>query len=711
MRRIIFVILFIVFFRQPLFALEPVILQEDIKQYPLGLHLEYLEDSDGHRTIDQVRSMDSSAWVRSMALVPNFGFSRSVFWVRVKLHSRFPVEKKMILEIASAILDYLDLYFVQDGVVTAYRTGERLPYHSRPVDHRNFIFNFSIAPARDIQILIRVANHDGIHEALPLIVWQPEAFRKYDANLNLILGIYLGILLIMIFYNLFVYFSVRDPGYLFYVLYIFCFASFFFAYHGLAFQLLWPESPWMANHSLFLFGNMSAIFLVFFVVTFLNLKDYSRTLRNLFGLFALAFLCGFLSNFFVKYSTTAVLLIGTTLPGTALIFIASFYCWKKGHKSSKYLILAFTVFLLGAFFIFLKISAALPSNFFTENALFFGSAMEVTLLSLGLADRINSMKAEKETAQREALALKDDMNTRLEQQVKERTEHLMQALAELKSAQSMLVSSEKKSALMKIAAGIAHELNNPLNYIAAGFSGFKQVYRDIQNVLNDILGANDNAEAVELKEYFKSQFSKSDKLMTGIQKGVEKSAAVISELRGVTGVDGDTMEELSILELIESALNRAQSQSREKGNMNEIRVTLNVSDTIVLELNRDVILQALKNVCMNSIYFSNQNSDPEIRISALWNNDESACGISIENNGPGITKDIEQKIFDGFVTTRDIGAGRGLGLFQSRSLLESIHGSIELTDNGRESGWVRFEIVIPVAAKRVPVIVSMSGGQ
>ncbi len=289
--------------------------------------------------------------------------------------------------------------------------------------------------------------------------------------------------------------------------------------------------------------------------------------------------------------------------------------------------------------------------------------------------------------------------TSSEELLTDERDKLQGTLGELRKSQTQLVASEKKSALMKIAAGIAHELNNPLNYILGGVSGSKRVYMDIQAVLNEILDANDEPDALELKKYFDEQFSMTEKYFQNINKGVQKSAAVIKELRGITGVDGEIDEEVSLLDLVKAALHLAQNESKEKAKYNKIKVMLKVPAVMILELNRNLYLQVLKNIFMNAIYHSSSSAEPEIRIQAEWDNNLSAIRLSINNNGDPIREEIEQKIFDGFVTTKDIGAGRGLGLFQSRSLLEYKGGAIELTDHGRKSGWVKFEVRIPVGAK------------
>ncbi len=690
----IFIFITFIIWQFPLGATEPVILTEGTGEYQLGLNLEYLEDKEKKYSIQEI--MNPAAvlpWKKSEKLVPNFGFTNSAYWIRIHLRNESAVNQDWLLEIGYPLIDRIQFYYTREKITQMKESGDSFEFSQREIKQKNASFRFSLARNDETEFYLRMETESSMQ--FPVTVWSIHEFARQDHDSQYAYGIYYGIIIVMILYNLFVFFTIWDYSYVFYVLYLVSYAFFQMSLTGYAFEYLWPGLIWFSNKSVPFFIGGGFFFGLMFCMSFLKMQVYTPRMYHVSRFGVILALILMISTLFLNYAISIKFGVALAVSLPFIVLYSGFKTMIKGYRPARYFMIAWLMFLIGMIVTGLKSAGFLPNNFFTNNGIMFGSAFEIILLSLGLGDKINIMKAEKENAQREALDLKDEMNKRLEQQVKERTENLQLALEDLRNAQDKLVVSEKKTALMKIAAGIAHELNNPLNYILGGVNGFKRVYMDIQSVLNDILSGNDDPEAVELKKYFNEQFSMTDTYFLNINKGVQKSAAVIKELRGVTGVDGENIEEVSISVLIRAALEAAQKESKERTKFKNIKVKMTVPEAVFIELNNSLYLQVLRNVFMNAIYYSNTSTEPQIHIQARWNEDHTHCRITVENNGEAIPEKVEKNIFDGFVTTKDIGSGRGLGLFQSRSLLEYKGGLIELADNGRESGWVRFEIYIP----------------
>ena len=145
-------LLTLILLQTTLFALDPVILKDGIGEYPLGKYLEILEDKTGKLNIDDVRKPEfKSQWIKSKWDVPNFSVSDSVYWLRLKLHSKMKKSKKWLLELSFPLVDYID-YFLLDKtkISKKVQTGDRRPFNTREQFYRNFVFEINIYILQDL---------------------------------------------------------------------------------------------------------------------------------------------------------------------------------------------------------------------------------------------------------------------------------------------------------------------------------------------------------------------------------------------------------------------------------------------------------------------------------------------------------------------------------------------------------------------------------
>ena len=193
----------------PTMRLEP-----DVGEYDLALYADILEDQTGELTIEQVSSQAyDNQWTQNQQSTPNFAFSDSVFWMRFTLTSEMQIPKNFWVEVVFALNDYIDYYQIHEGsVISAIKTGDRLLFNTRPVDYRNFLFEFKISPEETRQIYLRFKSYDGLHEPCPVILWDQQSFALANGVRNIGFGLYFGIMLVMAIYNLFIFLSVRKSN-------------------------------------------------------------------------------------------------------------------------------------------------------------------------------------------------------------------------------------------------------------------------------------------------------------------------------------------------------------------------------------------------------------------------------------------------------------------------------------------------------------------
>ncbi len=391
-------------------------------RYPLGLHLDLLEDRAGALGIDQARSPEfDRQWIPSTAEVPNLGFTRSTYWARFKIKPGLHTEN-MFIEVCYPLLDYITLYaFDANGtLISEKKSGDFLPYRDRELKYKNFLFE--IDPQKASTYYMRVKTDSSMQ--LPLVLWEKNEFLQ-RANTELTLwGGYFGILLIMVFYNLFIFFSVRDRVYLYYVLYISCAILTQASLHGFTAEYLLKDSPLWVNRSFPLALNSALFCGNVFCNRFLDTKTNApRLYRVILGLMLIS-IVGMALSFFARYSIIIQYTVLFVVVAPFIIAGTGIYLFIKGVKTAKYFLLAWLLLLAGLTITGLRAFGILESFFFTDYSLQIGTALEVMLLSLALADRINIMKQEKVQAQEEVIRIQKDHSESLERTVNERTQEL-----------------------------------------------------------------------------------------------------------------------------------------------------------------------------------------------------------------------------------------------------------------------------------------------
>jgi len=404
----------------PLIA-EPMTLTDSTRQLRVGLNADILEDPSGKLTIRDV-ILPSAPWQKPIRSGLDFGFTNSVYWIRLsaKNHS---TGSEWVLDATNPMLHYINVYKPDGhGDYAATHTGAMLPFSSREFAHKDFIFSLDLKPGEEKTYYVEIKS--GATVNCDLQIWPYRALVFRLENEKFYLGLYFGIMLIMALYNLFLFFTVHDRSYLYYVLYVINLVFTMFIFDGLFFQYLMPDRPEVVNKLTNFFGGMNLFAISLFTAHFLNLRQYSAVVRYAVYLIA----AGGLSQVFVGLSGNfqVALRIGvqTTLFGPIILLISCVVALKNGYRPARFYLLAWiTLFALGMLSALAMLGIVTPS-FITENGVRIGSAVEVLFISFALGDRINLLTRAKEEAERR---VRDD----LEYKVRERTADLNTALGTL----------------------------------------------------------------------------------------------------------------------------------------------------------------------------------------------------------------------------------------------------------------------------------------
>jgi diguanylate cyclase (GGDEF)-like protein len=358
----------------------------------------YIEDSLHELTID---TMADVAWQYSEKGL-SFGYTDSVYWYRLVFSNNSEKEIQRFISLSYPVLDYIDVYR-RDGNSPWTQTslGDKQVFDDRLISHRHFVIPMDIAQGETQEWIFRVNTSSAMQ--FPINIWEERDFFVHDQNQLLGLGLYYGVMLIMVFYNLFVFFSVREGNYLYYVIYVGCMAGFLGSLQGINFQYLWPEATNWNDQSIIVLLSGVIIFASLFTQKFLYLKDDAPLFnRLLIGVIVTCVSIVFLSNIVAYHALIRLLIVVAMIAMLGAIYLG-FKRWSEGFVAARYYAIAWTSFLLGGMILALNKFNVIPRNFFTENTLQIGSAMEVILLSFALADRLNQEKRERYDAQINAL--------------------------------------------------------------------------------------------------------------------------------------------------------------------------------------------------------------------------------------------------------------------------------------------------------------------
>jgi diguanylate cyclase (GGDEF)-like protein len=371
--------------------------------YSLNDHVEYVVDDLGEYNAEQLISPDQQ-WRKHDQETLSFGYTRSTYWFRFEVHNSTYNEIHHLLEIAYPVLDNISMYVydAQNGLqVVQHTLGDKIPFNLRQIQHRNFVVPLDINPAQKQIWLLRIKTSSAMQ--VPMKIWPDRQFFIDDQARLMGLGLYYGIMFIMVLYNVFVYMSVREENYLYYVLYVASMAIFLASLQGLSFQYIWPNATSWNDRVIIVMLAGVVVFACLFTRNFLFLSDGEEKLNLAFLIVIIssAFIALFVN--FISYAILIQTLIGIAVVGISLSIYSGILRWGQGYSSARYYTIAWSSMLLGGVILALNKFNIIPRNFFTENAIQLGSVLEVILLSFALAERLNQEKKERFEAQITAL--------------------------------------------------------------------------------------------------------------------------------------------------------------------------------------------------------------------------------------------------------------------------------------------------------------------
>ncbi|MCC3467142.1 MULTISPECIES: PAS domain S-box protein [unclassified Microcoleus] len=298
-------------------------------------------------------------------------------------------------------------------------------------------------------------------------------------------------------------------------------------------------------------------------------------------------------------------------------------------------------------------------------------------------------------------------------QTRNKARELEQTLLQLTSAQSQLIQSEKMSSLGQLVAGVAHEINNPVNFIYGNLSHANEYTQDLlhlielyQNYYPDpVPEIQQEVEAIEL-EFLMDDLPK---LLSSMKVGADRIQLIVASLRTFSRMDEAEMKAVNIHDGIDSTLMILQHRVKAKPNYPEIEVIKEYGQLPLVECYAGQLNQVFMNILSNALD-ALEERDARLSVEQMRENPSSIriwtempkpdrILVRIADNGPGMTETVRNQLFNPFFTTKPVGKGTGMGLSISYQIVTDRHnGSLKCTSAPGEGA--QFAIEIPLKANR-----------
>ncbi|MCP4752841.1 MAG: response regulator [Proteobacteria bacterium] len=605
----------------PLHASLPAVLEESRDVYELGLHLDILEDPDKKWSIAEVASKEfSQRFTPGRQESYDFGFTSSAYWIRFRLRNDRNERNDWLLEIDPINIDRVVLYCPEsNGRYRERETGRFLPLEKRDVRLANLFFHLSLKGKEENTYYLRLESTEALKVSLVLRS-TPAALEKTGQQYYP-LGMYYGIMLVMFFFNLILFFFVKDRIYLYYVLYLASYTIWQTTVYNFSYLYLWPDFPgWTTRAPPFL-ASLTIFWVLLFTRSFLKTDFYVPKLHKLLSINTVV--AGLMMPLSLILDYFLISVVGGLLVvlSMVLIYTSGWLCLIKKYRPARFFITGWTVLLCGTVANTLENMGILPQSLFTSYSLQIGSALEMVLFSLALADRINLLKQEKDLAQDESIRNQQLAIDNLKKADKIKDEFLANTSHELRTPLHGIMGIAES--IMSGAVGeVSPRVGSNLSMIVS--SG-----KRLNNLINDILDL--------------SRLKNRD---IALQK---KSVDVGSLVDIVLSLTKPLLGEKSIH--LDNAIG--------------VNVPLVLAD-------EDRLQQILFNLIGNAVKYTEKGS---ITVSA--SNSDGMVTTKVSDTGVGIPADKVQEVFRSFVRVEPqiLGEneGTGLGLNISRQLVE-LHG-------------------------------------
>lgn len=648
----------------------------------LAPYAQFLVDSLAELTIDMVLSQPLDAKFKkyeSKHLEPG-----DVFWLRISIQNTLPIKKDFVLEIPFCNLDRVDLYEVaSDNSIILKQAGYLISIENRDLINRYPAFRISFNPEEEKVLYL---NLKKTISDTPLWISSSAAFHKRSSNDHLSVGIFIGIISALLFYNLLIWFKTRIKHYSYYILFQCSVLLHTIFYDGLLYTFPFTYDRFQINVILQVLSCTAMISFILFAQGVLKLKQLAPSINAVLNLgkwvFFLYCILNFYSNYLITFVTDVSILIAVLIITGTSVYL-SFKKYKPAYYFSTFFLVTTSCLIIENFMYY---SGSYPNIHF-DKIFYIGMGSTFILFSLLLADFIKDLERKTIKSQAEALnhlrsvgELRNKYTVNLEHQVRKRTAEVDKKNQILESQSIKLKELDK--AKSRFFANISHELRTPLTLISGHLkASIQKKYGELTTKLSSNLEVS----------YRNSRL---------LEKFIEN-------ILDLSKMEARQLELYKRPTNIQNLINKISDSfdSFLHGNGVVFQSSCNIPLGTIAQIDDKKTEQILMNMLSNAAKFTMSGGAINLQVEVVSNKERECLLFKVMDTGKGIHEKDLPHIFDRFYqsqqTKSPIEGGTGIGLALAKELAGLMNGYLEV-ESELEKGST-FTLTIPVHLEKEPI--------
>lgn len=587
--------------------------------------------------------------------IPNLGQIDKPVWVHFQLKNDSATPKSLVLQVHFSLLDKLELYLNKNLIDDRALDQDSQPKPlAEPSDYvvleagdtvsatafkrSGYAFELLLPPNSLQDLYLKVESSSSVW--LPISISSQAAYKNYLQTSNIVTGLFYGIIIGLLCYNLFIYFSVRESSYLYYIALMATNLGFWLTIDGLAFEYLWPQAfTWQQYAPILLVYGLIALSVQFCRI-YLRITEEETVLSQLLFNLVWISVVASLAALVMPLATSNQLSLGLAIITAGILLWYSFQRWRSGYRPALYFMYAWGIYLSAVILGILSMTTIGSSYAHVTDFIKLASALEMIFLSLGLADYINTLKDEQLQSQGEAL-------------------------------EAALQNKAKTEFLAKM----SHEIRTPMN---------------------GVLGMAEILQSTELDK-------KQKHYVDVINHSGQALLSVINDILDHSRIEAGKLELESIPFNLEHLVDECVSIFSLKAAEKNISLLSSVrpGTPVLLKGDPTRLKQVIINLLSNAIKFTEKG---EILLAASATNQSSReqpkIRFEVQDTGIGITEDNLAEIFKSYscedAVPRQFG-GTGLGLSLCKQLVQLMNGEIGVESEVKQGSHFWFTATFDIA--------------